>query len=175
MEFGHGAAVRVSGIVCQPAPPPPRGARDVAAAANEMTSDSIALSTRVQACRDEIAGQLRAYRDLVGASSKASGMSLVRIDAALAAFEPAFFNNLLIALDARFADQPHAAGGARAEVRLLAVSLMAHGGVVTCDDASPTPLLRLDAGDRIALNADDFQAVCDPFLDELGPVHLPSA
>ena len=40
----------------------------------------------VQAARDEIAAQIRAYRDLVGAASKASGMSLTRIDAALAAF-----------------------------------------------------------------------------------------
>ena len=34
----------------------------------------------IQACRDDVAAQVRAYRDLVGAASKASGMSLVRID-----------------------------------------------------------------------------------------------
>ena len=59
-------------------------------------------AAQVQACRDEIAAQIRAYRDLVGAASKASGMSLTRIDAAVAAFEPAFFNNLLLALEMRF-------------------------------------------------------------------------
>ena len=35
----------------------------------------------VQAARDEIAAQIQSYRDLVGAASKASGMSLTRIDA----------------------------------------------------------------------------------------------
>ncbi len=123
----------------------------------------------VQACRDEIAAQIRAYRDLVGAASKASGMSLVRIDAALAAFEPAFFNNLLVALDARFRQAtppPH--GGAIAEVRLLADALLAHGGVLSADPAlrhdPDASVLRLDFGDRIALNADDFEVLCAAFL-----------
>ncbi len=120
------------------------------------------LAAQMEAARAEIAAQIQAYRDLVGAASKASGMSLTRIDAALAAFEPAFFNNLLIALDARFAGGA-SAGGARAEVRLLAASLLAHGGVLTAN----APVLRLDAGERIALNADDFETLCAAFLAEL--------
>ena len=124
----------------------------------------------VQAARDEIAAQIRAYRDLVGAASKASGMSLTRIDAALAAFEPAFFNNLLIALDARFAGGA-GPGAARAEVRLLANSLLAHGGVLTANAAIPcaidSSVLRIDIGERIALNGDDFEALCARFLSEL--------
>jgi hypothetical protein len=124
----------------------------------------------VRATRDEIAAQVKAYRDLVGAASKASGMSLARIDAALSAFEPAFFNNLLVALDARF---PGGAccGGARAEVRLLAHSLLVHGGVLTAHTAIPCDLdasvLRLDAGERIALNGDDFAALSAAFLDQV--------
>ena len=121
----------------------------------------------VQACRDEIAAQIQAYRDLVGAASKASGMSLTRIDAALAAFEPAFFNNLLVALDARFAGRPND-GGPLAETRVLAASLMHNGGVLAAPpdiryDADDC-VLRLDVGERIALNADDFEALCAAFL-----------
>jgi len=123
----------------------------------------------IQACRAEIAAQIQAYRDLVGAASKASGMSLTRIDAALAAFEPAFFNNLLVALDARFRQLVPAAGGdAIAEVRLVADSLLAHGGVLAASPAirhdAEASVLRLDVGERIALNADDFQALCAAFL-----------
>jgi hypothetical protein len=124
----------------------------------------------IQACREQVAAQVQAYRDLVGAASKASGMSLVRIDAALAAFEPAFFGNLLIALDARFAPRARE-GGPSAEVALLAAALLHHGGVLTADPALPydadTAVLRLDMGERVALNADDFASVCAAFLTAL--------
>ena len=124
----------------------------------------------VTTCRDEIAAQIRAYRDLVGAASKASGMSLTRIDAALAAFEPAFFNNLLIALDARFDRRPSDAGPS-AEVRLLAASLVHGGGVLTASANIPydadVSVLRIDRGERVALNADDFEALCAAFLAQL--------
>jgi hypothetical protein len=128
-------------------------------------------AAHVQTARDEIAAQIRAYRDLVGAASKASGMSLTRIDAALAAFEPAFFNNLLIALDARFAAGARDRGGPHAELRLLADSLLAHGGVLTANTEVPydadTAVLKIDIGERIALNADDFEALCAAVLAAL--------
>ncbi len=127
----------------------------------------------VQACRADFAAQLATYRDLIAAASKASGASLVRVDAALAAFEPGYFNTLLVALDARFAHRAREvegrAGDPRAEVRLLAASLMAHGGVMTVDGAIPYDpsgaVLRIDVGDRIALNSDDFEAIVAAFLD----------
>ena len=124
-------------------------------------------TTRV---RHEIAAQIQAYRDLVGAASKASGMSLTRIDAALAAFEPAFFNNLLVALDVRFAGRANDVGPL-AEVRLLSVSLTSNGGVLATSGDVPydadASVLRIDIGERIALNADDFEALCAAFLAEL--------
>ena len=128
----------------------------------------------VQAARDEIAAQIRAYRDLVGAASKASGMSLTRIDAALAAFEPAFFNNLLVALDARFRERSSGAVGG--EVRRLAGALLSHGGVLAADPSgrhdTQASVLRLDTGDRVALNADDFEALCRAFLAEVEASHV---
>ena len=124
----------------------------------------------IQACRDEIAAQVQAYRDLVGAASKASGMSLVRIDAALSAFEPAFFGNLLVALDARFASRARVAG-VGAEVALLARALLHHGGVLVRDAALPydadASVLRIDAGERVVLNAEDVQSLAAAFLAEL--------
>ncbi len=141
----------------------------------DAAADHRIAAARVRACRDEIAGQIRAYRDLVGAASKASGMSLTRIDAALAAFEPAFFNNLLIALDARFAQRPRDAAGEDAhplaEVRLLCAALLEHGGVMTDDETIPyqpsKSVLGIDPGDRVALNADDFEAIATVFLDAI--------
>jgi len=124
----------------------------------------------IQACRDDVAAQVRAYRDLVGAASKASGMSLVRIDAALAAFEPAFFGDPLVALPARFASRPRG-GGASGEVALLAAALLHHGGVLAADAARPydadSAVLRIDLGERVALNADDVESLCAAFLAEL--------
>jgi len=124
----------------------------------------------IESCRAGIAAQVQAYRDLVGAASKASGMSLVRIDAALSAFEPAFFGNLLIALDARFAQRARGTG-ASTEVALLAAALLHHGGVLQGDAALPydadASVLRIDVGDRVALNADDLESLAAAFLAEL--------
>jgi len=135
-----------------------------------MPSSTPSTAGAIQAARNEIAAQIQSYRDLVGAASKASGMSLVRIDAALAAFEPAFFNNLLVALDARFAGRPDTPGPL-AEVRLLAASLMRGGGLLGADPAIPydadSSVLRIDLGERIALNGDDFEALCAAFLAAL--------
>ena len=129
----------------------------------------------VQACRNDVAAQIRAYRDLVGAASKASGMSLTRIDAALAAFEPAFFNNLLVALEMRFVHRLRGVEGEDGnplnEVRMLAASLMDNGGVLAENKAiryEPSrAVLRIDIGERIHLNADDFEALCALFLAEI--------
>jgi hypothetical protein len=127
---------------------------------------------RIAACRADFAAQLRAYRDLVAAASKASGMSLARIDAALAAFEPGYFNNLLVALAARFAPLDRvtasAPGDARDEVRLLVAAIVANDGVLAADAAGgydpARSVLRIDTGDRVALNADDFEAIAQAFL-----------
>jgi len=117
----------------------------------------------IQAARDEIAAQIKSYRDLVGAASKASGMSLARIDGALATFEPAFFNNLLMALELRFV---HRAAETGREVRQLAGAL-AHDAGVLAADVPGGSLLGLEAGDRIALNADDVEALCAAFLADI--------
>ena len=123
---------------------------------------------RIAACRADFAAQLQSYRGLVAAASKASGMSLARIDAALAAFEPGYFNSLLVALDARFAPRARGVGGALDEMRLLVDAITANAGVLAADAAvaydPAKSVLKIDIGDRVALNADDFEAVARAFL-----------
>jgi hypothetical protein len=131
----------------------------------------------LQACRDDLALQLRTYRDLIAAASKASGASLTRIDGAFAAFEPVYFNNLAIALDARFAGRRDDAGPL-AELRLLRDSLLEHGGVMAGAPARghdpSASVLGLDVGDRIALNADDFEALAAAVLAALERAQAPA-
>jgi len=126
---------------------------------------------RVDAVRAEMAAAVARYRALVGAASKASGASLPRIDAALAEFEPVFFGNLLVALDARFPGRAPGTAGVFSEVRALCDALVHHGGRLVVDPAEPydgdAALLRLEPGDRVELNGDDFEALCTAFLDAL--------
>jgi len=135
-----------------------------------MTS-SPALLARVEACRADLARQLAAYRDLIAAASKSSGMSLTRIDAALAAFEPGFFNHLLLALDGRFARVATPDDPAVLEVRLLCDALAGNGGVLAVPaEVAYEPsrsVTGLDAGDRIALSAEKSSALSDAFLAAL--------
>lgn len=137
----------------------------------------------VQACRTHFATQIATYRDLIAAASKASGASLTRVDAALAAFEPGYFNTLLVALNARFVRHASDTRAALGEVRLLVDSMQANGGVMTVSDTAgyepANTVLGIDAGDRIALNAEDFEAICAAFLaaleDSLATSAFPTA
>ncbi|HEX7686146.1 MAG TPA: hypothetical protein VF453_00505, partial [Burkholderiaceae bacterium] len=94
--------------------------------------DAAGSDARIAAVRTELAAVVASYRALVGAASKASGASLPRIDAALAGFEPGFFNNLLVALDARF-EREAGEPAPVAEVRLLADAVKARGGTLAVD------------------------------------------
>jgi hypothetical protein len=55
----------------------------------------------VDECRSKIASQVSAYRALA-ATAKGSDAEQSEIDSALEAFEPVFFNNLVLALDNYF-------------------------------------------------------------------------
>ena len=92
------------------------------------------------------------------------------------ALAPVLFNNMVLALDARFLHRVRSKEGKDGnplnEVRLLCEALTEHDAVLadppkTMKYTSEVAVLGLAPGDAIALSRDDFAALSDAFFTEL--------
>ena len=121
----------------------------------------------VDDCRSKIDSQVSAYRTL---ASTAKGA-----DAALEAFEPVFFNNLVLALDNYFVHRSRTLelkdGNPLNEVRVLCSSMMNNDGIVAEDKQiklnPATSVLKHQVGDRVELSQQDFMQVSEAFFAEI--------
>lgn len=127
----------------------------------DFTRDEI---DRAKAMVDQ---QLTTYRAIAAATSGAG-------EAALAAFEPAFFDGLVLALDRCFVHRVRAVSGKDAnplnEVELLVESLLVGATLRTNKVIKWVPentVLGLADGDPIALTEAQFTALADAFFTEL--------
>jgi hypothetical protein len=117
--------------------------------------------------------QLAAYGALVEAAESAT--SDPAVTSALDAFEPLFFNNLLLALDRPFVHRVRMVTGKDGnplnEVELVADSLMNNGGVLRGNNViklvPADSVLQLEIGDAIGLRAQQFERLARAFFAEL--------
>jgi hypothetical protein len=115
--------------------------------------------------RTALERQLAAYRTLADTADTA----------ALADFEPLFFNNMTFVLDRLFVHRIRSVSGKDGnplnEVELLTESLMNNDGVLQGNNVikyvPEKSVVGLAVGDRIRLTAEQFEQLCRAFLDEL--------
>jgi len=126
----------------------------------------------LDAATANINSQLAAYRTLakaVGASKDAKAA------AALAAFEPLFFNNMTLVLDRLFVHRVRLVTGKDGnpvnEVELLADSLMNNAGVfrpgTVVKYIPEQAVTQLKEGDSIALTVEEFEKLAQTYLADI--------
>ncbi|PXA72766.1 hypothetical protein [Cryobacterium arcticum] len=119
--------------------------------------------------RFALAEQLTAYGTLV---AEANGETA---QAALADFEPLFFNNLVLVLDRFFVHRVRAVTGKDSnplnEVELIAESLLTNNAVLRGNAVikyvPANTVVRLEIGDDIRLTAAEFDRLSTAFLAEI--------
>jgi hypothetical protein len=119
----------------------------------------------VDECRASVAATLSKYRAVAKSASKPS----------IAAFEPVFFANLVLVLDAYFMHRLRTKelkdGNPLNEVRVLCTSIMTNQGVMVADKTikmkPDQSVLGYEVGDRIALTEKDFSRLSKAFFAEI--------
>jgi len=122
-------------------------------------------------CRTAIGEQLEAYRRLAPTVDGAGPDA----QAALAAFEPRFFNNLTLVLDRYFVHRVRLVtgndGNPLNEVELSSDSLISNGGVLRRSNViklvPEESVAKVAIGEQIALGADDFERLSAAFFAEI--------
>jgi hypothetical protein len=124
-------------------------------------------------CKAAIAQQVAAYKSLVKAVANATTDK--KVNSALEAFEPLFFNNMTLVLDRYFVHRVRLVAGKDGnplnEVEMLCDSLMNNNGVL--GDSTVIKLIpdqsvvKLHTGDPIALSEVEFERLSAAFFAEL--------
>ncbi|GAA2977804.1 hypothetical protein [Actinokineospora diospyrosa] len=127
----------------------------------------------LEACRDRVAEHVGVYRAMVGSGAGAE------FTAAVAAFEPVFFNNLVLVLETSFVHRLRGKEGKDGnplnEVRLLSAALLADGLLRVDKGISWDParsVLGYAAGDRVEVREREFLALAEAYFADLAAKYL---
>lgn len=120
----------------------------------------------IDACRARAAAQVASYRKLAKAAKGG---------AALAAFEPVFYNNMVLILDAYFVHRARTLEGKDGnplnEVRVICNSIMQNNGLMGSEKSikmnSTQSVLKYQVGDEIRVTEADYAALSKAFFAEI--------
>ena len=134
----------------------------------------------IDECRSRVAAQVSAYQTLVATARNQTATDEPLLYAAIEAFEPHFFNNMVLALDSYFVHRARAIekkdGNPLNEVRMLCNSMMSNNDRMCADKTikfDPAKfVLKYRVGDEIKLNEADFILLSSAFFAEIESKYL---
>ena len=134
----------------------------------------------VNKCRTKVGVQVSAYHALVGTVIKQAGANKPNVSAAIEAFEPHFFDNLVLAVEGYFVHRSKAIekkdGNPLNEVRMLSASLMNNNGKMATDETikldAANSVVKYNIGDKIKLTEADFTRLSSAFFVEIENKYL---
>lgn len=120
----------------------------------------------IDTCRTRVAAKVAAYRALIASASD---------QAAIEAFEPHFFNAMVLALDNWFLHRGRAIelkdGNPLNEVRMMCNSITTHNNILTADKTirydPAKSVVKYRLGDEIRLTEAEFFRLSAAFLDDI--------
>ena len=126
----------------------------------------------INSARTAVSAEVAAYQKLAAAVDGAADPAAA---GALEAFEPLFFNNLVIVLDRYFVHRLRTIAGKDGtpvnEVALLSDSLMTNDGVLLGSKViryvPEQSVSKVNVGDRIALSQEQFERIAAGFLADI--------
>ena len=124
--------------------------------------------------------QLSAYKKLVTKTRNHAGKNEKSVEAAIESFEPVFFNNMVLALEAFFIHRIMAIEGKDGnplnEVRVICNSIMNNKNIMGADNTiklSPDKsVLKYKVGDEIKLSEAQFAQLSSAFFAEIEKKYL---
>jgi hypothetical protein len=131
--------------------------------------------TYIDECRAKVNLVLSTYKNLVKTSKEQAGADNEQLNSAFEAFEPNFFNHMLIALNDYFVHRMRGLelkdGNPLNEVRILCDSIMNNNNIMGSDKTikydPAKSVLKYKVGDEIKLNEKDFELISEAFFAEI--------
>ena len=133
----------------------------------------------IDECRSSMESQLAAYKTLLTTARAKAGTGNAAFNSAVAAFEPLFFNNLVVVLDGFFVHRSRTLEGKDGnplnEFRMICTSLLQNHGVMCTDKTNNKTIkyspeksvVKLQIGDEIKLTESAFAALFKAFFAEI--------
>jgi hypothetical protein len=134
----------------------------------------------IDECRLKVDAQILAYISLVATAKNKSANDELLLDAAINAFEPHFFNNMILVLECYFVHRARAIekkdGNPLNEVRMLCNSMLNNNHFL-CEDKTikydpAKSLLKLGIGDEIQVKEAEFMSLSSAFFAEIENKYL---
>lgn len=134
----------------------------------------------IDECRAKVAAQVASYKTLVETAKGQAKANGPLLDAAIDAFEPNFFNNMVVTMDSYFVHRARAAekkdGNPLNEVRMLVNSMMNGNNTMTADKTikfvPEKSVLKYGIGDEIKVKEADFTQLAAAFFAEIESKYL---